>query len=48
MSSKKSYKTYKGNDILVTYTGENWEYRNSKVMYFAGKQNAGQDTVDNR
>jgi hypothetical protein len=38
-------KKTKGNDILATYAGENWGYQNSKIMYFAGKQNAGQDTV---
>jgi hypothetical protein len=41
MSAKKR----KGNDILATLASENTVYLNSKLMYFAGKQNAGQDTV---
>jgi hypothetical protein len=43
MKEKKSKKKYKGNEILVTNTG--LYQGNGKILYIAGKQNAGQDTV---
>jgi hypothetical protein len=33
------------NDVLATYVGENWQYRNARLMYIAGKQDARPGTV---